>query len=163
MARRRAGAWSPHADSGCREVGNHHWRLVRVVEGSGRRHKRRITAHKSTHVGWMMTQLMAARSRETQDHSGEAPQMVELPEVDISGFEKIKSKNFKKGSIRCWKWLEEVETDCLWWRRSRRSCWTKISCQWRQIRPPTRRIGHPKRQNEPQKRRERMWELGRRE
>lgn len=41
--------------------------------------------------------LMAERSRESLDHSGMALVAVGLLEVDISNFEKIKFKNFKKG------------------------------------------------------------------
>lgn len=40
---------------------------------------------------------MAERSRESLDHSGVALVAVGLLEVDISNFEKIKFKNFKKG------------------------------------------------------------------
>ncbi len=40
---------------------------------------------------------MAMRSGGSPDHSGVARVVVKLPEMDISDFEKIKSKNFKKG------------------------------------------------------------------
>jgi hypothetical protein len=40
---------------------------------------------------------MAERSRESLYHSGMARVAVGLLEVDISDFEKIKFKNFKKG------------------------------------------------------------------
>ncbi len=39
---------------------------------------------------------MAEQSGGSPDHSGVARVVVKLPEMDISDFEKIKSKNFKK-------------------------------------------------------------------
>jgi len=40
---------------------------------------------------------MAAGSRDIKDHSGNAHERVEFPEVDRSSFQKTKSKNLKKG------------------------------------------------------------------
>jgi hypothetical protein len=45
---------------------------------------------------------MAELSGRSLDHSGVAHVVVKLVEVNKSDFEKIKSKNFKKGRIRSW-------------------------------------------------------------
>ncbi len=70
---------------------------MRAVEGTGRCHTSHKAAHMSARVGRMATRLMAAGSRDIKDHSGNAHERVEFPEVDRSSFQKTKSKNLKKG------------------------------------------------------------------
>lgn len=60
-------------------------------------HASTSVGHTTARVGQTETWLVAAGSREVQEQGGVARLRVDLPEVDRSGFEKIKSKNFEKG------------------------------------------------------------------
>lgn len=54
--------------------------------------------HVLAHGGRTEKRLMAERSEGSPDYSGVTRVAVRLHEMDISYFEKIKSKNFKKGA-----------------------------------------------------------------
>jgi hypothetical protein len=63
-------------------------------------------AHALARVGLKEMRMTMDQSGEAQEHNGKTRVMVELPKVDRFNFEKIETKNFKRGRIRsreCWR------------------------------------------------------------